>query len=115
MGSVVGCDSASVEAPQSFGEVGQPFCAGINSVESCRWVGDATHLTCAGGGTTYKRGGLRWLALIRRMSWHMQLWRDDDGDRCKYLGSVVYVRNVSVNAYPAVHAGVDYEGVVALG
>jgi len=32
MGSVVGRDSASVEAPQSFGEVGQPFRAGINRV-----------------------------------------------------------------------------------
>ena len=82
MGSVVGRDSATVEAPQSFGEVGQPFRAGINSDESCRWVGDVSRLTRAGGGSTLtslREGGLRWLASIRRMSWHTQLRRDDDG------------------------------------
>jgi len=52
MGSVVGRDSATVEAPQSFGEVGQPFRAGINSNESCRWERDVARLTRAGGGST---------------------------------------------------------------
>jgi len=52
MGSVVGRDSASVEEPQSFGEVGQPFRAGINSVDSCRWEGGVTRLTRARGGST---------------------------------------------------------------
>jgi len=52
MGSVVGHDSATVEAPQSFGEVGQPFRAWINSDKSCRWEGDVTRLTRAGGGST---------------------------------------------------------------
>ena len=49
------------------------------------------------------------------MSWHTQLRHDDDGDRCEYLCLVIYVRNVSVNAYPTVHAGVDYKVVVAVG
>ena len=33
----------------------------------------------------------------------------------EYLCSVVFVRNVSVNVYPVVHAGVDYEVVMAVG
>jgi len=45
----------------------------------------------------------------------MQLRRNNNGDRCEYLCLVVYARIVSVNAYPAVHAGVNYEVVVAVG